>query len=311
MNLHWIFFIVVPLCLFIDLFIVNRKAHEINFKESLIWSFIWIAVAIGYGIFVMQTDGVEKGNLWFTAYVIEKTLSVDNLFVIYIIFQYFDTPPHLHHRILFWGIIGAIVFRGIFIVIGASIVALFHPILYVFGAILIYTAIKILFTPEKDPDIKENAIVKFFSNNFRVIRRYEGTSFFITKRHKCKGKRPSVKYFATLSFIVLLMIETTDIIFAIDSIPAAFGVTSDIYILYTSNIFAVLGLRALYFVLQNAIEKLWALKYGVGLILGFIGVKMVFEWLFIIPSNISLIVVLSLLSLSLLFSFILKPKEND
>lgn len=309
---HWIVFaIIIVICLATDLFIFNRKAHIISLKESLIWSGIWISAAILYGISVYHFEGTEQGNQWFTAYVIEKSLSVDNLFVIYLIFQYFATPAQYQHRILFWGILGAIVFRGIFIFLGATVVAMFHPILYVFGVILVWSAVKIMLAKDEETQIKENVIVRFFKRHFPVQPSYVGTKFF-TRKKIAQCQKFHYKTYATLSFIVLLMIETTDIIFAVDSIPAAFGITTNVYVLYTSNIFAVLGLRALYFVLENAVDKLWLLKFGIAIVLAFIGLKMCFDWLVEVPTNVSLIFVLGIIFLSGFASLALpKPNFND
>lgn len=298
--MKWLLFgILIVILLAIDLFVVNKKAHAIKFKESLIWSGIWIAISCLFGAWIYIEYGNDAGNTWFSAYVIEKSLSMDNLFVMLLIFQYFVTPAELQHTCLFWGIIGVIILRGIFILLGAAIVTLFHPVLYIFGIILIYSAVKIIIASDEDSKIEKNKVVLFFEKHFNVIPAYMGKKFFIKKKYTGWNKD---KYYATTLFVTLLMIETTDLIFAVDSIPAAFGITTDPFILYTSNIFAVLGLRSLYFVLANLVNKLWALKYGISLVLAFVGIKMCFDWLFTVSTSASLLIVLSVLLLSGLIS---------
>jgi len=312
--MRWIIFLaIVIVLLLIDLLVVNKKEHAFSFKEALGWSAVWIAISCMFGGWVYWEYGHDIGNLWFTAYVIEKSLSVDNLFVIYLIFGYFATPAKYQHIALFWGILGAIIFRALFIIGGATLISLFHPILYVFALILIWSALKLMFSKDSgDPDIHENKIVLFFRKHFPVVAEYHGKKFFIKKHDGAKIVR-----YATALFITVLMIETTDIMFAVDSIPAAFGVTTNVFVLYTSNIFAVLGLRALYFVLASAVDKLWALKYGITIVLLFIGVKMLLpaaqyintNWLIEVPTIASLLVVLVLLLGSIGVSFAIpKPK---
>lgn len=310
--MKWIIFLaIIIVLLLIDLLVVNKKNHAFSFKEAVGWSVVWIAISCIFGGWVYWEYGTDAGHLWFTAYVIEKSLSVDNLFVIYLIFGFFATPAKYQHICLFWGIIGAIVLRALFIIGGAALISLFHPIIYLFGIMLIWSAIKLITTKDEgDPDIKENKVVLFFKKHFPVLSEYRGNKFFV-REHEF-GKRP--KTYATALFVTLLMIETTDVIFAVDSIPAAFGVTTNTFILYTSNIFAVLGLRALYFVLASAVEKLWALKYGITIVLLFIGVKMVLpalhyinaDWHIEIPTLISLLTVLGLLVGSIFVSFAFK-----
>ncbi len=301
--LIWIgFFVFVAVLLALDLGVFNRKDHVFSFKEALGQSAVWITISCIFGGWVWYQFGPELGSQWFTAYVLEKSLSVDNLFVISLIFTFFATPAKYQHRALFWGIIGAIVFRGIFILGGVAIVTHFKWILYLFGAFLIYSGGKIIFTNEEEAEIKENGIVKWFKKHFNIYPDYFGHDFFIY----------STTYFKrvpTLLFIVLLMIETTDIIFAVDSIPAALGVSKDAFILYSSNIMAVLGLRALYFVLLSIMDKFWLLKYGIGIVLAFIGVKMLGEHWIHISSNLSLFITLGLLSGSIALSYIF-PQKN-
>lgn len=317
--LLWIgFFVFVGILLALDLGVFNRKDHVFSTKEALMWSLVWITISCIFGGWVWYHFGAELGSQWFTAYVLEKSLSVDNLFVISLIFTFFSTPAKYQHRALFWGIIGAIVFRGIFILTGVAIVNQFAWILYLFGAFLIYSGIKIIFSDDDNPEVEENAVVKWFKRNFNIYPNYDGHNFFkkesIVRLYQGKREREIknkdvIIYVPTLLFIVLLMIETTDIIFAVDSIPAALGVSKNAFILYSSNIMAVLGLRALYFVLLSIMDKFWMLKYGIGLVLTFIGVKMLGEHWIHISSNISLIITLSILSLSILLSLVIKNKE--
>ena len=289
----------VSILLALDLGVFNKKNHIFSFKEALSWSVVWVAISCLFGAFIWYEYGSEKGSQWFTAYVLEKSLSVDNLFVISLIFTFFKTPPQYQHRTLFWGIIGAIVFRGIFIVAGVAVVNSFEWLLYIFGAFLLYSGIKIIFSGDEEPEVHENKVVLWFKKHFNVYPDYSGSLF----RVNFNGKS-----MFTILFIVLLMIETTDIVFAVDSIPAALGVSNDAFILYSSNIMAVLGLRALYFVLLSIMDKFWLLKYGIGLVLAFIGFKMLGEHWIHISSNLSLVITLGLLSLSIVFSLFIKQK---
>ena len=308
----WIgFFIFVTCLLALDLGIFNRKDHTFSFKESVGWSLVWITISCIFGGWVWYKFGPELGSQWFTAYVLEKSLSVDNLFVISLIFTFFGTPAKYQHRALFWGIIGAIVFRAAFILGGVAIVTQFSWILYLFGAFLIYSGIKIIVTDEEEAEIQENKAVKLFKKYFNIYPNYDGHNFMTRLRYEDnEGQEYFGKKVFTLLFVVLLMIETTDIIFAVDSIPAALGVSKNAFILYSSNIMAVLGLRALYFVLLSIMEKFWLLKYGIGLVLTFIGVKMLGEHWLHISSNLSLFITLGLLTGSILLSLVIKPKEN-
>ena len=299
--MSWIIFaIIIVVMLGVDLYIITTHPHVLGFKEAVRQSLIWIGIAVMFGIGVYFYKGVDAGNMWFSAYVIEKSLSMDNLFVMYLIFQYFQTPQEYQQECLFWGILGAMILRATFIFLGATLVAMFHPILYIFGVVLIWSAYKLVFNNEEEASIKENKVVLFFMKHFPVEGMYFGNKFFL------KVITDKVRISATLLFITLLMIETTDIIFAIDSIPAAFGITTDTFILYTSNILAVLGLRALYFVMASLVNKLWALKYGIAIVLAFVGVKMCIDHFVEIPTIVSLIIVLSVLLISGLLSTIKK-----
>lgn len=300
--MKWILFLIfVVILLAFDLGVFNRKEHTFSFKEALGWSGVWVAISCLFGGFVFWEYGADLGNQWFTAYVLEKSLSVDNLFVMSLVFTFFATPSQLQHRCLFWGIVGAIIFRGIFILLGVGIVSSFHWILYIFGIILIYSAFKMVFSGEDSNEIHENKVVIWFKKHFRVHPDYEHTKFFIKKENK---------WYASMLFITLIMIETTDIVFAVDSIPAALGVCNNAFILYTSNIMAILGLRALYFVLLSVMDKFWLLKYGIALVLAFIGFKMLVDCWVEISSNTSLFVTLGLLTTSILLSLVIHPKKS-
>ena len=303
--MNWILFLLmVSVLLALDLGIFNRKAHAFSFKEAVSWSIFWIAISCLFGMYVYHHYGPELGSQWFTAYILEKSLSVDNLFVISLIFTYFATPAKIQHRCLFWGILGAIIFRGAFILGGVAIVDTFEWILYLFGAFLVYSGIKIIVSQDDAPEVHENSVVKWFQRHFKVSPEYEGSKFFVHRIVNFK-----LSYVPTVLFVVLLMIETTDIVFAVDSIPAAFGVSRDPFILYSSNVMAILGLRALYFVLLSVMDKFWLLKYGIGIVLSFIGLKMLIGHWIHIPSNSSLFITLGVLTASILLSLVIKQKE--
>lgn len=269
----WIFFFaVVLIALFVDIGIVNRKAHVPSRKETIVWSIIWISMALAFNVFVyfMVTDvhgaeaGLFKAKEFFTGYLIELSLSVDNLFVFLVIFSYFKVPRKYQHRVLFWGILGAVLMRMIMIFAGAELVERFHWIIYVFGAFLIYTGIK-MFAEEEEFNPEESKMISLVTRYIRITKRYEGEKFFTIENGKRAG---------TLLFLVLIVVELSDVIFAVDSIPAIFGITTDRFIVYTSNIFAILGLRTFFFLLADLAEKFQYLKYGLAFVLTFIGFKM-------------------------------------
>lgn len=266
-------------------------------KRAIYESIFYILISILFGIFIMQICGHNTGYEWFTVYIVEKMLSVDNLFVMYLIFNYFKTPKEYQHHCLFWGILGVIILRGIFIYSGVALLNLFHFLIYPLGALLVYSGMKIYFSKDEDSEIHENKIVIFFKKHFKTLDRCVGSKFFYD------GK-------ATLLFIVLLMIETTDIIFAMDSIPASLAISKDAFIIFSANLCAVLGLRALYFVLAEVVEKFWALKYGISIVLCFIGIKMVLSNVIPIPTSISLILTGITLVISVLYSFIQEQPDE-
>ncbi len=263
----WIFFFsVVLIALFVDIGIVNRHSHAPTRKETLGWSVVWVSLALGFNAFVFWQFGLDKAKLFFTGYLIELSLSVDNLFVILLIFTYFKVPKKYQHRVLFWGIMGALVMRMIMIFAGAALVERFHWIIYIFGAFLIYTGLSMFRGGDDNFEPHESAIVRFATRYIRISRHYDGEKFIVVK----DGVRTG-----TLLLLVLITVEFTDLIFAVDSIPAIFGITTDRFIVYTSNIFAILGLRTFFFLLADLADRFHYLKYGLAFVLTFIGVKMV------------------------------------
>jgi tellurite resistance protein TerC len=300
-SLFILFGIVVVLFLAIDLGFLNRKSHKIEFKSALNQSLFWVAISIAFGFLVFLYLGQEMGAQFMSAYVTEKMLSLDNLFVILLIFSYFKLDEKYHHRVLFFGIMGAIIFRAIFIGAGAFIVSQFHWVLYIFGAILVYTGIK-LFSDKKEKhiDFEKNAIVKTARKYLPFTDSHHNGKFFVKEHGKFKF---------TILFLIVLLIEATDIIFAVDSIPAAFAISQSPFIIYTSNIFAILGMRSLFFVLESVMHKFHHLQKGLSLILVFIGAKMLLGILGLhIPSLVSFSVIISVLLLSLAAS-VFFPKK--
>ena len=262
----WIGFnLFVLLMLALDLGVFHRKAHIVTFKESMAWTVVWVTLALLFNLGVWYYAGPQKGLEFFTGYVIEKSLSVDNVFVFALLFSYFAVPPLYQHKVLFWGIIGALLMRAAMIFLGAALLAKFAWIIYVFGGFLILTGIKMIVKREEEIHPERNPLVRLFKRFMPVTDCYRDGSFFV----KENGLR-----MATPLFVVLLLVEFTDLIFAVDSIPAIFAVTTDPFIVYTSNVFAILGLRSLYFALAGVMDKFHYLKVGLGLVLSFVGVKM-------------------------------------
>jgi tellurite resistance protein TerC len=261
----WIFFFsVVLVALFIDIGIVNRKSHAPSRKETITWSLIWISLALAFGGFIYSQFGQIKATEFLTGYLIELSLSIDNLFVFLLIFGYFKVPKKYQHRVLFWGIFMALVLRMVMIFAGAELVERFHWLLYFFGAFLVYTGIK-MFGEDEAFEPEESAIVRFTTKFIRITKTYDGEKFFVIENGKRAG---------TLLLLVLIVINVADLVFAVDSIPAIFGITTDRFVVYTSNIFAILGLRTFFFLLVDMAEKFHFLKYGLAFVLTFIGVKM-------------------------------------
>lgn len=319
-NIYFIggFALLVVIMLLIDLGLFNKKAHRISNKEAAIWSCVWIGLATIFGGLVYAFLGVEKASEFYTAFLIEKALSVDNLFVFILVFSFFKVPEQYHHKVLFWGIVGAIVLRAIFIFTGATIINYtylpdfnilgytFHEvniILTLFGLFLVYAGIKSMGGDDDDEtDFSEKKYIKVIKSLFPFTDKFDGGKFFTIEKGKKVG---------TLLLLVVAVIEVTDLIFAVDSIPAIFTVSRDPFILYTSNIFAILGLRTLYFLLANFMHYFAYLKYGLAGILSFIGFKMVIAPIFHISSLVSLSVVIFLLFAATMASIIWKPKAIE
>lgn len=304
-NQLWLwlgFNLFVLMMLALDLGVFHRKTHEVKVKEALIWSAVWISLALVFNAGVWHYMGEEKGMQFLTGYLIEKSLSVDNIFVFILIFSYFNVPAKYQHRVLFWGILGALVMRAIFIFAGVALISKFHWIIYVFGAFLIFTGIRMLRQEEKELEPDKNPLVKLFKRFMPVTNELHNERFFV----KIDGRR-----FATPLFIVLLLIEATDLIFAVDSIPAILAVSNDPFIVYTSNVFAILGLRSLYFALAGITQYFHYLKYGLAAVLMFVGMKMVLVDIYKVPIEISLLVIASILAASVLASILYPPKNVE
>lgn len=291
----WVGFIAgVLLLLAIDLKISARHVGA-TFKEAVRWSVFWIVLSLGFGAFVWGTYGGEQGLEFFAGYLLEKSLSVDNLFVFVLLFRSFAIPPQYQHRVLFWGVLGAIVLRGSLIFAGVALVHRFHWILAVFGAILVYTAYKILFhEDEVDRKPEDNAVVRWVARNLPMTKSIEGPLFFVVR---------NAKIYATPLLLAVVAAETTDLIFALDSIPAVFAVTDDSFLVFSSNICALLGLRALYFVVRGALARLRYIKPGLAAILTFVGLKMLlFRWVQL-PTGTSLLIIAGILGAALFVSW--------
>jgi tellurite resistance protein TerC len=299
----WITFNVFVLgMLAIDLGIFHRKAHTVSIKEAATWSTVWVVLSLIFNAGIYYTWGEDKALEFLTGYVIEKALSVDNLFVFLMIFQYFGTPAMYQHRVLFWGIVGALGMRAIFIASGAALLENFHWMIYVFGAFLIITGIKMLLQGDEKLEPDRNPVVRLFQRFVPITHEYEGQRFFVRKNGKVH---------ATLLMLVLVVVETTDVIFAVDSIPAIFAITLDPFIVYTSNVFAILGLRALYFLLAGVMDMFTYLKVGLSLVLCFVGAKMVIVDIYKIPTGVSLAVVGGILLLAIIASMLKQRKSGD
>lgn len=298
----WIGFIVFVLfMLALDLGVFNRKSHEIKIKEALAWSVVWISLALIFNYIVYLYLGKVKAIEFLTGYLIEKSLSIDNIFVFIMVFSYFNIDSKYQHKVLFWGIIGALIMRAIFIFAGVALINKFHWIIYVFGAFLIFTGAKMFFHKDAKLEPDKNPLVRFFKKFFPVSDSLHGDKFFI---------RINSKLFATPLFVTLLLIEFTDLIFAVDSIPAILAISNDSFIIFTSNVFAILGLRALYFALEGIAKYFYYIKYGLAIILVFVGVKMLIADFYKIPILYSLFTITGVLILSVLISLLNKKNPN-
>ena len=277
----------------VDLLVFHKREHEVSPREALAWSVGWISLALLFNVGVYRFFGAQRGLEFFTGYLIELSLSVDNLFVFLLIFSTFGVPPAYQHRVLFWGILGAQVMRAAFILLGTALISAFHWLIYVFGGFLVFTGGKILLGHGTEIHPEKNPVLRLFGKVIPTVHGFHGGKFTV----RIDGKR-----FATALLPVLMVIEVSDLVFATDSIPAIFGVTRDPFIIYTSNVFAILGLRALYFVLASAMESFRYLKFGLGFVLAFVGAKMLASGWYEIPIKASLLVVVILLGASVLAS---------
>ena len=290
----------------IDLGIFNKKAHAATVREAATWSAVWIALSLGFAELILHLYGKEPALEFVTGYLIEYSLSIDNIFVIVLIFSYFRIPEKYQHRVLFWGIIGALVMRGAMIGAGTLLIQRFHWIIYVFGAFLIFTGIRMATHDEADIEPEANPILRLVRRILPITHDYRGQEFFV-REPPTRGAPPAIM--ATPLFVVLILVETTDLIFAVDSIPAIFAVTRDPFIVYTSNVCAILGLRSLYFLLAGVINKFHLLKLGIAAVLTFVGVKMLLSGNYEIPIHVSLVVIVGILAVSVIAS-IAFPREG-
>jgi len=303
MELDWLIFgAVVFTALFLDLSVFHRNPHKISLKEALLLSAFWIALGLAFGVFVYFDRGYDRAVEYFTGYLLEKALSLDNIFVFILIFSYFKVPEEYRHKVLFWGVLGAIVFRAIFIFAGLELIKHFHWVVYIFGVILIVSAIKLLTTEEKEFH-PEQTLVYRIAKRLIPLRPHNGDGRFFIK----EGGR----LYATPMFLALVFVESSDIMFAIDSVPAILAISKDPFVVYTSNIFAILGLRSLYFAAVGVLPLFHYLHYGLSFILGFIGVKMLISEFYKIPVEVSLLLIGSAIFLSVVASLVVKKKESN
>lgn len=292
---HWAAFVAfLVLMLALDLGVFNRKQHVVSVREALITSAVWVALSLAFNAVVFYLWDHQKGLEFLTGYLLEKSLSVDNIFVFILLFNYFDVPKKYQHKVLFWGIFGALIMRAILIFIGTALIAKFSWIIIIFGLFLIVAGLKMAFQKDEKVHPEKNPVVKFVKKFIPVTHEYHRDKFFIKKGG----------LFATPLFIVLIVVETTDLIFAFDSIPAILAITHDPFIVFTSNAFAILGLRALYFALAGFMDKFHYLKIGLSIILVFIGIKMLIAGVFHIPTSASLIVIILILTISIIASMV-------
>ncbi|MDO9254405.1 MAG: TerC family protein [Bacteroidales bacterium] len=298
--IFWILFnAFVLLMLALDLGVFHRKSHEVSVKEALTWTFVWISLAMVFNTIIFYWRGQQQALEFFTGYLVEKALSIDNIFVFIMIFGYFRIPSKYQHKVLFWGILGALIMRVVFIFAGVALIEKFHFTIYLFGALLIYTGYKMFYHNNATIEPDKNPIIRFFKKHMPVTPDLHEDNFFV----KLNGKR-----FATPLFLVLILIETTDLIFAVDSIPAILAITQDQFIVYTSNVFAILGLRSLYFALAGVVHRFWLLSYGLAVVLVFVGLKMLLIDVYKIPIEWSLVFIATLITGSIILSLrIRKP----
>ncbi|TFB11616.1 TerC family protein [Candidatus Marinimicrobia bacterium MT.SAG.3] len=296
----WVGFNILILALIaIDLGLLHKKSHVISVKEALIWSAGWILISLTFNVGVYFWFGYDSALQFLTGYLIEKSLSVDNIFVFAILFSYFKVKPEYQHKVLMWGILGALVMRGALIAIGTALITNFHWIIFILGAFLVYTGIKMAVQKEISVHPEKNPIVNLVKKFIPISDDYDGDKFVTTVNGK--------KTFTPL-LVVLLVVEVTDLMFAVDSIPAIFAITTDAFIVYTSNVFAILGLRALYFALSGVLDMFHYLKYGLGMVLSFVGTKMLISEFYIIPIPVALGTVAAILAISIVVSIVIPAK---
>ena len=293
------FAVIVTVMMALDLGVFHRKAHAVRPREALAWSAVWVSLAAGFAATLWRLDGHQTAIEFTAGYIVEQALSVDNLFVFLLLFGYFKVPDALQHRVLFWGIFGALVLRAIMIGAGAVLLGRFHWIIYIFGAFLIFTGIKMLMQDDNEMEPERNPVLKLVRRLMPVTDHFEGDRFFTRAPW---GPDRVMRTVATPLFVVLVLVETTDVVFAVDSVPAVFGVTRDPFIVYTSNVFAILGLRSLYFLLAAVVHRFWMLKPALSLVLMFVGGKMLAESVYLIPTVISLLVIVSILAGAIILS---------
>lgn len=300
---HWLEFnIFVVIAVALDLLLFHRQPHKIKPREALLWSAVWIGLAAAFAAGIYHYYGAQPALEFSTGYLIEKSLSVDNLFVFLVLFRTFGVAAEFQHRVLAWGILGALVMRGAMIWTGTELLERFSWVMYVFGAFLVYAGLHMMFSGETETHPEKNRIVRFISTHLRMTKQFDGQRFFV---------RNEGRWFATPLFLVLLVVEVTDVTFAVDSIPAVFGITRDPFIVYTSNVFAILGLRTLYFLLAGVLDRLTYIKYGLSIVLAFVGAKMLVEpW-----SHISVLgslgIVVGILAIATITSLLAKPKKIE
>lgn len=300
---EWVAFgTIITIMLFLDLGVFHKKSHTVSIKESLIWTGVWITLALVFNGWVYMEMGTQKGLEFLTGYIIEKSLSIDNIFVISLIFSYFKVPSLYQHRVLFWGVLGALFFRIIFVFAGVALIQKFHWMIYLFGAFLIYTGLNMLKGTDKKIDIEHNPAIKLVRRFLKITPEYNGDHFTVMK--------DGVRMFTPL-FLVLIMIESTDIIFAVDSIPAILAITPDPYIVFTSNVFAILGLRSLYFALNGIMEMFEYINYALSGILVFVGFKMIASSYIKIPTVLSVGVIFTLILASVIASIYFPKKGKN
>ncbi|MCB0404914.1 MAG: TerC family protein [Bdellovibrionales bacterium] len=299
----WIGFnLFVLAMLALDLGVFHRKSHRIGFREAMIWTVVWITLSLTFNLLIYLRGGAEPALAFLTGYVIEKSLSVDNIFVMLMIFTYFRVPAEYQHKVLFWGILGALFMRGAFILAGVTLIQKYHWVVFVFGGFLILSGLKMAMPKEEEVSLDKNFVLRLTKKLIPTTSEYEGSHFFVRKN----GKR-----MATPLLAALVMVEFTDLIFAVDSIPAILAITPDAFLVYTSNVFAILGLRSLYFAVSGLMDLFHFLQYGLAAILTFVGIKMLLTDVYPIPTGIALGVIVGILSISIVASKIWPAYPSD